>query len=343
MSAPPIRLIDLGPAPFWQTQAVYHAVAGLMHAGTPDTIILTSPRTPYLCLGYHDVYDAVLDRAAVVQRGLPVLRRRVGGGTTYLDADQVFYQCVFHHRRVPAVFDAVYAYMLAAPLAALRRLGLEARLRDTVELEVAGRRIAGVGGGRIGEAAVVVGNLLLDFDYQTMAQVWRAPWPSFRELAAAALYDHVTTLRRMLDPISIETIQRLLSEEFARALGRPLQRGALTRSEVRAARKLGARMAAPAYLDLHTDRAGAARPLKIAGGVCIHAVEVELAGRVVHASLRVCDEMIVDARLESAPPLDWRAVEIALHGSPFADWQRPIVNLLTEGEGTFTQGHYLYP
>ena len=47
-------------------------------------------------------------------------------------------------------------------------------MRDTVELEVAGRRIAGVGGGRIGEAAVVVGNLLLDFDYQTMAQVWRA-------------------------------------------------------------------------------------------------------------------------------------------------------------------------
>ena len=119
MSATPIRLINLGPAPFWQTQAVYHAVAELMRDDTPDTIIITSPRTPYLCLGYHDVYDAVLDRAAVVQRGLPVLRRRVGGGTTYLDADQIFYQCVFHHRRVPAVFDAIYAHMLAAPLAVL--------------------------------------------------------------------------------------------------------------------------------------------------------------------------------------------------------------------------------
>ena len=68
MSITGIRLIDLGPAPFWQTQAVYHAVAGLMNESAPDTIILTSPRTPYLCLGYHDVYDAVLDRAAVARR-----------------------------------------------------------------------------------------------------------------------------------------------------------------------------------------------------------------------------------------------------------------------------------
>ncbi|MEI6044932.1 MAG: hypothetical protein WCS37_11315 [Chloroflexota bacterium] len=30
---------------------------------SPDTIIITRPQTPYLCLGYHDVYDAVLDRA----------------------------------------------------------------------------------------------------------------------------------------------------------------------------------------------------------------------------------------------------------------------------------------
>jgi lipoate-protein ligase A len=327
MSSTPIRLIDLGPAPFWQTQAVYHAVAGLMRDDTPDTIILTRPRTPYLCLGYHDVYDAVLDRDAVARRQLPVMRRRVGGGTTYLDANQSFYQCVFHHRRVPAQFGAIYEQMLAAPLATLRRLGLDARLRDTLELEVDGRRVAGIGGGRIGEAAVVVGNLLFDFDYTAMAAVWRAPWPSFRELAAAALRKHVTTLRQLIGPVAFEPIYTMLREAYAATLGRALRPGTLTRAEVRYARKLGARMASVEYLNLHHERAQdiPMRPLKIAAGVFIHAASVDLDGYAVRASFRVRDCLIEQARLESEPSLDWGPIEIGLRDRPFADWQRWVL------------------
>lgn len=333
----PIRLIDLGPAPFWQTQAVYHAVAGLMRDDSPDTIILTSPRTPYLCLGYHDIYDAVLDREAVAQRGLPVMRRRVGGGTTYLDSGQIFYQCVFHHRRVPAQFGALYARMLAAPLATLHQLGLDAQLRDTLELEVEGRRIAGIGGGRIGDAAVVVGNLLFDFDYTAMAEVWCAPWPSFRELAAGALRDHVTTLREQRGSVAAEAVYALLREAFATALGRPLQVGELTRAEERYARKLGARMASDEYLNLHHERAQdrPARPLKIAAGVYIHAVSVALAGCAVQASLRVRDGQIAQARLRSQPPRDWSWAEAALQRQPFADWERCVLAWQL-GEGTDT-------
>jgi len=339
MQSLPIRLIDLGPAPFWQTQAVYHAVAGLMHAGTPDTIILTSPRTPYLCLGYHDIYDAVLDRAAVARRGLPVLRRRVGGGTTYLDSDQLFYQCIFHHSRVPAQFGAVYAGMLAAPLATLRRLGLDAQLRDTVELEVQGRRIAGIGGGRIGDAAVVVGNLLFDFDYAAMADVWRAPWPAFRELAAAALRDHVTTLRELIGSVTAEQVSTFLCAEFAMTLARPLQPGPLTRAETRYARRLGARMASAEYVDLHREQIHGAqpRPLKIAGGVYVHAAVTAHAGHALRGSFLVRDGQIAAARLESGAPLDWAALATQLVGMPFADWQQR----LDIGEGTRTYGHRL--
>lgn len=339
MQSAPIRLIDLGPAPFWQTQAVYHAVAGLMHPGTPDTIILTSPRTPYLCLGYHDIYDAVLDRAAVARRSLPVLRRRVGGGTTYLDGDQLFYQCVFHHSRVPAQFGAVYARMLAAPLATLRRLGLDAQLRDTMELEVRGRRIAGIGGGRIGEAAVVVGNLLFDFDYAAMADVWRAPWPAFRELAARALRDHVTTLQEAIGSIAADQVQPLLCEEFAVELGRPLRIGRLTRAEAHYTRRLGARMASAEYLDLHHEQMNGdrSRPLKIAAGVYIQAVMSEQAGRELRASFIVRDGLIAAARLESDPPENWASIEAQLVDGPFANWQQR----LAIGEGTLTHRRHL--
>ncbi|NIU14771.1 MAG: lipoate--protein ligase family protein, partial [candidate division Zixibacteria bacterium] len=98
-----IRLLNLGPTASWRTQAVYHATAEMMTADSPDTIIICQPLTPYLCLGYHQVFDSVLDRHECERRNLPVVRRRVGGGTTYLDANQLFYQCIFHHSRVPVV------------------------------------------------------------------------------------------------------------------------------------------------------------------------------------------------------------------------------------------------
>lgn len=335
----PIRLIDLGPAPFWLTQAAYHAVAGLMGDHSPDTIILTSPRTPYLCLGYHDSYDGVLDRAAVARRGLPVMRRRVGGGTTYLDAEQIFYQCIFHSRRAPAAFAAVYAQMLAAPLAVLAALGLPAELRNTVELEVGGRRVAGIGGGRIGDAAVVVGNLLRDFDYAAMGAVWRAPWPGFRELAVAALAERVTTLRRLGVDRSVAELAQMLAPAFAQALGRPLLPGRLTRAEARYARRLGARMLAPEYVDQRDvlGSPGQPRPLKVAGGVYIHAVAADLGGRRVRASLRADAETIVAARVEPEPGLDSGEIAAALIGAPVAGWrERVFAGAVAGGRGQGT-------
>lgn len=193
----PIRLLRLGCIPDWQTQAVYHAVAEAMTADSPDTIILCHPASPYLCLGYHQSFDAVLDRADCERRHLPVLRRQVGGGATYLDSNQIFYQCIFHRSHVSPIFSSIFAQMLQAPVAVLRRLGLNAELRAINEIEIDGKRIAGTGGGQIGEACVVVGNLLLDFDYETMARVLKIPWEFPRLLILAALRDNITTLRQL--------------------------------------------------------------------------------------------------------------------------------------------------
>jgi lipoate---protein ligase len=328
----PIRLLNLGPQPFWRTQAVYHAVAELMQPDSPDTLIITRPATPYLCLGYHDIYDVVLDRAACARLGLPVVRRRVGGGTTYLDANQLFYQCIFHHERVPARADAIYAQMLAAPVATLRRLGLNAALRDAFELEIEGRRIAGIGGGRIGEAAVIVGNLLFDFDYHSMAQVWRAPSSSFRELAAKALAEHLVTLRQLLGPLEIETVQPILQDEFAKAFGRPLEPGVLTEVEEEHVTRVGERQISAEYLALHSQHGaiGLLKRLKISGGVFIHADKIQLEEYMIQASFRVREEVIVEARLESTPLRNWKLLETGLQNVPFKLWQQQLTTLWLE-------------
>jgi lipoate---protein ligase len=321
-----IRLLDLGQTDSWRTQAVYHALAETMVADSSDTIIVCHPRSPYVCLGYHQLYDSTLDSAECTRRNLPVFRRRVGGGATYLDGNQVFYQCVFHHTRLPIRLTEVYARLLAAPVATLRRLGLRATVRDINEIEANDRRIAGVGGGRIGEACVVVGNLLVDFDYRMMARVWRVPWESFRELAAAALWERVATLRRLLGPISIEAVRALLLEEFTRTLGRPIEPGTLTQDEADYAHQVAMRLTSAAYLNLHNDIGQVApmRPLKIAAGVFIRAAEIAVAGYTIRASFRVTDGVIEAARLESDPVHPWAAVEAELPGVPFNVWQRKL-------------------
>jgi lipoate-protein ligase A len=321
----PIRLLSLGSTHWLRTQSVYHALAETMRAGSPDTIILARPAQAYLCLGYHQELASVLDRAACEQMGLPITRRRVGGGATYLDANQLFYQCVFHHSRVPPVVDRTYAMLLAAPIAALRALGLDAELRGENEIEVGGKRIAGIGGGRMGEAAVVVGNLLFDFDYEAMTRAWRAPSESFRRLAAEALLERVTTLRAELShPVSPDEAETRLVAEFARALGRPLERGGLTEAEKQKTDELEKRLTSAKWLNLHANGARPMSALKISRGVFIRAAETEVDGYRLRAAFRERDGVIERAVLESEPEREWEVIERRLTGMKWATWTQVL-------------------
>lgn len=268
-----MRLLDLGTVSWLESQALYHGLAACMTEGTPDTVILVRPDAPHFCIGYHQDAGAVLDLEACRALGMPVLRRRLGGGAVYLDGNQLYYQCIFHKTRVPARVDALFARCLGPVVAALREVGLGARLRRVNEIEVGGRRIAGTGAGQIGEASVVVGNVLFDFDYEVMARAWRAPSAPFRGQAARALREHLTTLRReMPHPPAPEQVRGALARAYARDLGRPLLRGALTEGERAAVACAASALADPAWL---SRGAGLARPgLKIAAGVFVREVEV---------------------------------------------------------------------
>ncbi len=304
----------------------------MMTADSPDTIIICQPLTPYLCLGYHQVFDSVLDRHECERRNLPVVRRRVGGGTTYLDANQLFYQCIFHHSRVPVVAKDIYALMLAGPVATLRRLGLNAELRDINEIEVDGKRIAGIGGGRIGEASVVVGNFLFDFDYHTMTQVWRVPDESFRDLASKALRQRITTIWRETGPVTTEMVLWILLEEFAKALGRPIERGTPKQPETRHSQKVAERITSAEYLDLHSDRYSdeenipPMKSLKISAGTYIQSDEITNNGQHIQGSFRVRDGIIEEARIHSENGYKWAKSEDRLKGVPFREWHRQIEN-----------------
>jgi len=322
----PIRLLNLGVIPPLQTQSVYHALAEKMTRDSEDVIIICRPSTPYLCLGYHQVFENTFDLQECERRGLPVLRRRLGGGATYLDGSQLFYQCVFHHTRMPAMLNDIYALGLAAPVNTLKRLGLNTELRDTNEIEVDGRRIAGTGGGRIGEACVVVGNLLFDFDFEAMTAVWLTPSLSFRLLAEKALRLQLITLNQLAITASLEQITEMLIDEFSKAFNRPLQADRLTTREIEAADVAAKELISDDFLALHRERANREpmHSLKISARAFIHAAETRVNNFDVHGSFWLSQDVIQMAKLESKPTHEWQNVEEKLRGIPFKRWQEQI-------------------
>lgn len=264
-----IRLLDFGQVTYLDSQAYYHAVADGMTAETPDTIILVSPDRPHFSVGFHQDPRQELDLEFCRDHNYPVLRRRVGGGAIYLDSHQLFYQFVFHHLRAPAMVDSLYQYALAAPVETLVALGLDAQLRGVNEIVANGKRIAGTGAGRVGEASVVVGNFLFDFDYKVMAQAWHTPTENYRRLAREGLEKYVTTLRReMATPPSMPEVKELLVDKIRLTFGKTIEAGELTANEKVLASEAEQELSSTERL--YEVEGEPRRSLKIADGVWMH-------------------------------------------------------------------------
>jgi lipoate-protein ligase A len=305
---------------------------------SPDTIALLRPASPYFCVGFHQNPAEELDLAWCRREGYPVLHRRIGGGAVYLDWNQLFYQCIFHRSRAPFEVASIYRRFLTPPVEALRGLGLDARLGGINEIEVGGRRIAGTGGGQIGEAVVVTGNILFDFDYDAMVRAWRVPSKTFRRLAADGLRRHVTTLKRELWRVpSFETVKGFLAENYAETLGRPVAPGSLTPGEEELISSAEAELAAPPPASKVGDRRG--RGLKIARGVFVREQKVAIPTGFVRLTLRFRDGVIDDLALDGAAP-SWPLLTRALRGVgvgtlqerlrdiPAGDGQQAVARLL---------------
>ena len=301
----PIRLINLGKVESWKTQAVYHALAEEMTEDSQDTIVICQPDRPYLCLGYFQPYDSVFNRKEVERLKLAVYRRRIGGGATYLDQNQLFYQFIFHHSHVPVALEKAYKTLLTAPVETLRSFGLDCRLRALNEIEVNGKRIAGIGGGRIGDAAVVVGNYLFDFNFDTMSAVWKSPWSGFKELAKEAVKERVYTLKQCAPNLKIKEVSSRLIDTLQKQFNRPIVEGELTREETEAAHIEFKELSSNEILnDVGTTALQKQKPLKISADVFIHSNKIIVNNKVTNISLRTDKGFVTSVKTENGIKLD---------------------------------------
>ncbi len=226
-----MRYLDFGTVSAEQSQAVYHAVAEELRPGDPITLITVSPDRPYVCVGYHQAASREIDRAYCEEQGVPVGRRMVGGGAVYLDHDQIFWHLVMPGGAPPV--QAFYDRLLSAPVGAYRDIGIQAEHRPVNDIVVGPRKIGGTGAASIGQANVLVGSIMMDFDTKAMARVLRVPSEKFRDKLISSLDDYMTTIRRELGDgaPTRETATARLVSRFSEVLGERVEASALSPGE----------------------------------------------------------------------------------------------------------------
>lgn len=221
-----MKLYQLGHVPWLESQLIYHALPRLGMEG----LILLAPAEPYVCIGYHQDVTQEVDLDYCRAHGIPVFRREVGGGAVYLDGNQLFYQLVLHKSNPLALSDkeAFYRTLLEPVAETYRQMGIAARYKPVNDIITAeGRKISGNGAAEIGDYLILVGNIIIDFDYETMVRVLRVPDEKYRDKVFKSLSENLSTIKRELGKAPpLEEIEASLIANFEAVLG-PLERAEL--------------------------------------------------------------------------------------------------------------------
>ncbi|MBK1692127.1 lipoate--protein ligase [Ectothiorhodospira mobilis] len=194
-----LRILDLDHQPPHRSQAVYHGIAGALAAGDDPVLTLLNPSDPYVCVGLHQDIAQEVNEAFCREQGLPVIRRRVGGGAVYLDRHQLFFHFIYPAHLAPRRIAEIYGHFTDPVVETYRRLGVDAHFRPVNDIQVNGRKIGGTGAATLGQATIMVGSFLFDFDVDTMARCLRVPSEKFRDKLRQGMNDYITTLSRELE------------------------------------------------------------------------------------------------------------------------------------------------
>jgi lipoate-protein ligase A len=317
-----MKLYHLRHVPWLDSQLLYHAMPRVDEEG----VLILAPAEPYFCIGYHQDLAQEVDLDYCSKHQIPVFRREVGGGAVYLDGNQIFYQIVLHREHPLAQGDksAFYRRLLEPVAQCYNDLGVTARYRPVNDIVTAeGRKIAGTGAATIGDYLILVGNLIADFDYDTMVRVLKVPDEKFRGRVFQSMRENLTTLKRELGKMpSWDEMAEPLLHRLEAVLG-PLDAA----DDVPQAVREQAAVLQPTFLSddwlYKKSRKRPGRAVKIATGVNVLQRMHKAPGGLIRATLEVQEGRLVDVALSGDffcyPQDTIEQLEMTLRGSRVED------------------------
>ncbi len=272
-----LRVVDAGTVGAVRSQSLWHGISSAMTADSEPTLSFCRPSVPHVCTGFHRPLEEI-DQAECRRRNWTILRRQIGGGPVYIDADQLFFQITLPACQAPASVALLYERLLGPAVDAFRALGLEARLNGLNDIAVADRKISGTGAGRIGDGVTVVGNVIFRFPYERMVSVLALPGDSMRRRCLDLMRWHVSSLGcEGLRKIGLADAKDAMTRAYARALGLLPRPATLLAEEEAEIERWEGRFARPDWLPGRQTRVTSGCRVKITADVwAYHAAEKDL-------------------------------------------------------------------
>ncbi len=284
-----MHLYDLGSIPWLDSQLIYHALPRLDR----EALVLLSPASPYVCIGYHQDLEKEVDVEFCQANDIPIFRREVGGGAVYLDGDQLFYQLIIHKDNplTPTGKLAFYKRFLQPPIETYRAIGIPGEYKPVNDIITHNRKISGNGAAEIGDCLILVGNLILDFNYEMMSRVLRVPDEKFRDKVYKSMRENLSTIRRELEEVpSREVLFSSLALNFEKILG-PLPRADVDEELGNEVSRLASLFSKEEWL-YKVGRRMEGRKVRIAAGVDVKHLVHKAPGGLVRGDVEVTDGVI---------------------------------------------------
>ncbi len=324
----------LKSVPWQDSQLLYHAQPRLGREG----VNLLAPATPYICIGYFQDVEQEVDVEYCLENDIPVFRREVGGGAVYLDGDQLFFQLILH-RDNPLIPEggklAFYRKFLQAPIEAYRALGIPARYREVNDIVANDRKVSGCGAAEIEDYYVLVGNLIIDFDYEMMARLLKVPDEKFRDKVYKTIRENLSTIKRELGSAPPrEELWSLMVGKFVDMLG-PLEIETevdeVWRSKVN---ELAEDFLSDTWLHRKSRSPSGERDVKIRSGVDLRHRMYKAAGGLIRAAFEVREDTLASVSFSGDfffyPEEKLVDLEEALVGMAIEDVERAVIRFYDE-------------
>jgi lipoate---protein ligase len=193
-----VRLIDAGRVDFLRSQSIYHGLGYAQKNETANTIVLAIPSKPYICIGHFQDARKELDLKYCLDNNLPVIRRQTGGGTVYIDDQQLFVQWIFQPNSMPAKVDQKFQFFIQPMIETYKYFGIEAYGYGNHDVHVNGKKIVGTGAAQIGNAEVITGNFIRDFKGENMVSALKLPNEIMRDQVANGLKEYMSSMSEEL-------------------------------------------------------------------------------------------------------------------------------------------------
>jgi len=291
------RLLDIGPIDPLETQTIYDMIAqGITEGESENTLIICWPAKPLVSLGYFQEIEADIDTKFCRENNIVFTRRVIGGGGVYLDDGQMFYQLIgrIDSPTTPRKIDDYYRKFLEAPVQAYRNLGIEAEFKPVNDLIVNGKKISGNGAGDVGDARILTGNLIFDFNFDMMVKVLKVPSEKFRDKIAQSLRERMTTIKLETGSMPDRTeVKEDLVRLYEETLDIELVRADLNSWEKGRMAELRSKYLSDEWL--HWRRGGRltdARSVKISATTSVGTSNYKAPGGLIRSTVEVVDEKI---------------------------------------------------